>query len=527
MNDETAAWAVARMLAGLPAPEPMPEMKGAWADIYQAVSNPNGRGRMETFREAIGQYPNADEIERAILAVDPRKAPQGEPETKRFECEAPPLPLSSRVAAGLGDGAGRLLDDYVRYACQVSSLTPRIFHESAGLWLGSLLIARRLVLRLSHKDLYPNVMHLWVAPTTLYAKSTGLNVVRGVVRKVAKHLLLPSEMSPEEMVSELGGTQPAQLTMEALDDWQAGRNFAAQRGIVLDEASSLFVGMRKDYNIGLAEAFMRVYDCEEEYVRQTRGAGRTVIRKAYFTFLGATTPRALRRADTELLWFSGLWPRFVLVTADELPPWTMGSSQQVAEPAALLARLKALVDEYLPPSTFNEPATPLGMRLEDGLYDSFLAYFKATSRTLLEPPSPVPEELWGMYGRLAEQALKQAMILAAFDWEGAGTPNIEMRHWARGLQFAEKWRASAHRLMALFEHAATNELEDRIVDRLKAVEEGVSLRDLYRSLNKMRAEVETCLQGLEQDGVVRRVVDEPGKKGGRPSARFVLAAEPV
>ena len=526
MNDDMAAWAVARVLAGMPAPEPMPEMQGAWASLYQAVAKPNGRGRMDAFRTAIAELPDPDAVERAILGMDPRTPPGQRQEVKRFECDVPALPLSARMGEDQGQGAGRWLDEYVDYACKVSSLTPRIFHESAGIWLGSLAIARRLVLRLSHKDLYPNLMFLWVAPTTLYAKSTGLNVARGLVRKVAKHLLLPSEMSPEEMVSELSGAQPAQMTMEALEDWSEGRNYAAQRGIVLDEASSLFVGMRKDYNIGLAEALMRLYDCEHEYVRQTRSAGRVVIRKAYFTFLGATTPRALQRADMELLWFSGLWPRFALVTADELPPWVMGSPNQESEPMALLARYKKLVSGCLPPATYQEPAKAMAMHLGDGVYDAFLSYFKATSRTMLEPPSPVPQELWGVYGRLAEQAMKQAMILAALDWDGSGTPCIELAHWARGQGLAEKWRASTHRLSVLFEDAAGNELEDRIVERVKSAgRDGITLRNLYRSLNMRRPDVEQVLAGLEADGVVRRMAEDPGAKGGRPSARWMVVTE--
>jgi hypothetical protein len=526
MNDDMAAWAVARVLAGMPAPEPMPELNGAWASLYTAVAKPNGRGRMDAFREAISSYPNADAIERAILGMDPRTPPGEKLEVKRFECDVPALPLSARLPDDVGAGAGRWLDEYVDYACRVSSLTPRIFHESAAIWLGSLAIARRLVLRLSHKDLYPNLMFLWVAPTTLYAKSTGLNVARGLVRKVGKHLLLPSEMSPEEMVSELSGAQPAQMTMEALDDWSEGRNYAAQRGIVLDEASSLFVGMKKDYNIGLAEALMRLYDCEHEYVRQTRSAGRVVIRKAYFTFLGATTPRALQRADMELLWFSGLWPRFALVTADELPAWTMGSPNQESEPMGLLGRYKKLVAEQLPVGTYQEPAKALSMRLGEGVYDCFLSYFKATSRTMIEPPSPVREELWGVYGRLAEQAMKNAMIVAAFDWDGSGTPTVELGHWARGQAFAEKWRASTHRLSVLFEDAAGNELEDRIVERIKSAgRDGITLRNLYRSLNMRRPDVEQVLAGLETDCVVRRVVDEPTTRGGRPSARWTVVTE--
>ena len=521
MDDEMAAWAVARVLAGLPAPEPLPELEGAWQDLFQAVLKPGGGERLAAFRVAVAAYPNAEEIERAILAMDLRTppSPQERVQARVFAVEAPLLPVAAQVEAGLAEGVGRWLYEYVDYAMRVSPLTPRIFHESAGLWLGSLAIARRAVLRLSHKDLFPNLMFLWVAPTTLYAKSTGLNVARGLTRKVMKHLLLPSEMSPEEMVSEMAGAQPTQLALEAMDDWTAGRNYAGQRGIVLDEASSLFVGMKKDYNIGLAEALMRLYDCEPEYVRQTRSAGRTVIRKAYFTFLGATTPRALQRADLGLLWFSGLWPRFCLVTADELPTWQLGTGQ-VSEPASLLGRLKRLVEDDLPVSTYNEAAAPVGLRLGEGVWDRYVAYFRATSRTMLEPPSPVDDELFGVYGRLAEQALKQAMILAVLDWGGGKEPpTVGLGHWARGQELAERWRVSCHRLVALFEHVESNEMEDRVLVRLKEAPGGLTLRELYRAMNMRRAEVEGVLNGLVTDGVVEAFT--PATQGaGRPAIRY-------
>ena len=88
-------------------------------------------------------------------------------------------------------------------------MTPRIFLESGPLWVVGLAVARRCVLRLGFGEVFPNLYYLWVAPTTYYHKSTGLNAITDMVRDTVPHLLLPATTSPEMLVAKLAGERPA------------------------------------------------------------------------------------------------------------------------------------------------------------------------------------------------------------------------------------------------------------------------------------------------------------------------------
>ena len=65
------------------------------------------------------------------------------------------------------------------------------------------------VMRLGFGDIYPNPYYLWVAPTTYYQKSTGLNAITDIVRDTMPHLLLPATNSPEMLVAKLAGEKPS------------------------------------------------------------------------------------------------------------------------------------------------------------------------------------------------------------------------------------------------------------------------------------------------------------------------------
>ncbi len=156
----------------------------------------------------------------------------------------PDLPQAARLTPETEAQAaevGRWLDAYVSFACDVSPLTPPELHESAGLWLGSVAIARSVRLRLRHDDLFSNLLVLWICDTTIYAKTTGLNIAKRLARTVFPHLLAVSEFSPEALLDDFAGRQPLGLQDLPEEDrrlWTERRNFAAQRGIVLDEAAS-------------------------------------------------------------------------------------------------------------------------------------------------------------------------------------------------------------------------------------------------------------------------------------------------
>ncbi len=60
-------------------------------------------------------------------------------------------------------------------------MTPAAFHEAAGLFLISTVIARRLVYRTGTDGLYPNLFLIQIADPAEYKKTTGLRVARAVL----------------------------------------------------------------------------------------------------------------------------------------------------------------------------------------------------------------------------------------------------------------------------------------------------------------------------------------------------------
>lgn len=516
-NEVLGPWVVARLCAQLEVGEgELGGLNGRWGEIARGVAGrEEGEGAWGAFQRVIADAPDREGLMQAVIGCDPRRrpadveAPEG--------TVAPELPKGGRLseeALRAGEEVGGWLDVYTSYAEAVSPLTPPLFHVSAGLWLASLGVARRVVLRLSHKDLYPNLAVLWVAQTTRYAKSTGLDIARGLAMDLMRFLLLPGAMTPEEIYSELSGQQPTQLDPNDVEDWNRGRAFAGQRGVAQDEASSLFGGFKRDYNVGLVEQLCRLYDCTRYDARQTRALGRVVVREAYWSYLGATTPWHLKSADCESLWRTGLWPRFLLLTPEGRPPVRPPRRERADLPEGLVAGLQRLL-QALPEASFGKSTLPIGAGLGRGVFECYQSYWLATVGMLDGEGSTVDGRLWGTYGRLAEQALKVAMLLATLDWCGAGrisaegesggvgSPVVELGHWARAQLFVERSRVSAHRLPGLLEGDQDREDENRVLGKLKTLYPSwASARDVYHSLGMKPAVGKVVLQDLVEAGLV-------------------------
>lgn len=452
----------------------------------------------------------------------PERAP-GHRETPTSEF--PPLPqgVLPDLAGGISDRSW--IDQYVEYAEAVSPMTPRMFHVSAGLWLPSAAIARRLVLRMPFGDIYPNLFVCWIAPTTLYRKTTALDVAKGIARRVFPHLMAPQETTPEAMLSDMAGAEPANLekmSKTAKDQWEAGRRFAAQRGLIMDEMSGLLAGAGRDYNAGLVEAYLRFYDCDPEYCRSTRTQGRIVVRNAYLAFLGASTPTALApHLLAERLWSMGWWPRFALLTPEtERPAWHVPSHAEL--PRSLVDALRCLMDR-LPAGTWPDPPSPISVSLGDGTFDVWSEYDRAVSHELLT--EALDHRLWGSYGRLPVQALKVAICLAALDWGEHEGPVIEQHHMLRALEITESWRASAHRVLIMATQTDYHALGERIRRVLARAEpKGATRRDICRAMSdKKPDEIEDVLRQMVAAGEVEPHDCQPGPKGGRPTDKYRLA----
>ncbi|MFN2243240.1 MAG: DUF3987 domain-containing protein [Anaerolineae bacterium] len=537
------AWLVARLLAGAPVTDIEPgAFDEPWASLAQAAAEASSGGRLAAFEDALTKLTDrqASEVRarvgkagRAVLQGSPDSAPTRLPDATGPI--VPDLPQAARLTAETEAQAaevGRWLDAYVSFACDVSPLTPPELHQSAGLWLGSVAIARRVRLRLRHDDLYPNLLVLWICDTTIYAKTTGMNIAKRLARAVFPHLLAVSEFSPEALLDDFAGRQPLGLQDLPEEDrslWTERRNFAAQRGIVLDEAASLFSSFKRDYNAGLPYYLLRLSDCDPEVEKLTRGSGKVVAHNTYLSFLGSTTAASLMRTDLDFLWGSGLWPRFALLTPSELPPWRSPKPGHCDPPQALTRTLRRLAEEKLPKPVYPAAPQAYDVQLGDGVHDAWRAYARAMIRDILTSPEAPDKRLWGVYGRLPSQAFKIAVILATLDWaegDGAPVPIVSLAHWARGQSIAEGWRASAHRLL----HSLSNRRvveehnkEDRILQMILAAGPGgITARSIYRTLGLRRAEFDLAVAGLVRDGLIREVEIKPARG---PSACGYVSTE--
>jgi hypothetical protein len=422
---------------------------------------------------------------------------------------------------------GTWLEAYCDYAARVSPMTPRAFHESAGLWLISTAIARRLCMRMPFATIYPNVWALWLAPTTLYRKSTAMDVAKGIARRAFSHLLTSQEMSAEGFMSDMAGYEPAnleKLTQQQKERWQKGRDYAAQKGLIIDEASGLLAGAGRDYNAGLIEALLRFYDCDEDYTRTTRGQGLVIIRNASLALLGASTPAAMAsHLTSDRLWSMGWWPRFGIVTpGDERPDWQ--EPLKADEPTRLVHELQHLY-ERLPASQWIQPAGALFVDIDGEALHNWTAFNKWASYDSLT--DELDHRLFGTYGRLPTQVIKVSTLLAAMDWpDGDERPYIEAGHLARARLIVDQWRLGAHQALVV----ATRTEDDVTIARVRRTiaklgSKGGTMRDLSKLLKDMKpGALLAAVEQLIRLGEVEK--ESKGREGaGRPTEIIRVVTE--
>ncbi len=506
-----------RMIRGEPVP---PESDARLGPRAQALAGrlraANGTASLDTLDLALREWPDGDAVRLALLADQPFETT---PELPR----CPSLPDSVRLDPARGDGAGSWVDRYTRYGRAISPMTPNLFHEGAAIWLGAVTVARRLVLPMSFAPVYPNLFVAWVAPSTLFRKSTGMDLARRTAWSAIRHLLTPQDTTPEALVSDLAGREPSHFEDIAAvhqELWRRRRDFAAQRGLMLDEFSGLLASAGRDYNAGLLELYMRAFDCTEHFERITRGQGLVVVRDAYLSLLGASTPAALGpHLSAPQLWANGWWPRFALLCPpDERPAWHVPTADPgVGLPFDLTDALHRL-DERLPRPSWPETPPALPVRLDQGAFELWQPYSKALTYDLLG--DGLDDRLHAAYGRLPTQALKIATILAALDWpDRESVPRIMEPHMMRAMTIAEDWRASFHRLLELTVQTVEGVRRGRLIRLVaRAGLAGLSLRDIWRGMRDVDVDELQKLADQAVDlGELDRASNPVGTKGGRPS----------
>jgi hypothetical protein len=451
---------------------------------------------------------NADQaLQSAVLAVDPAKPPQKQAAVV-YVPELPPAARLKDAQRKAAEGACKWLDTFTAWAVKRSPLTPPAFLEAGAIWLLGLSIARRAYIQLEHERIFPHLYMLWVATTTRYAKSTGLNCIEHVANLCFPHMLMPHESTPEALVMNLSGRLPdnhAELKPFIRELLQEGSLYAGQRGLLIDEASSLLGAQKKDYMQGLMELLLKAYDAPNLQMRSTKSAGMVVMRNLGLSLLGATTPAAMSRYVGVESWETGQMARYALLFPDSLLPYPEGTGDHYNPPLDVtspLMHLHKLLPEPKDELLVDDLSEPLGVLAEADAIKAYRAYARGLHELV---NGELDERLRGNYGRLATIAMKVALSLAMLDWsqQAAGNhPRILAIHWYRAQLITESWRASLHRLLQALNETKDTRFIDRIAVLLRYSPSGLTIRDMARSTGIPVRDIHGSLEVLIDSGEV-------------------------
>lgn len=339
-QQQTARSAFQAMLSGQAPNGATPEALGDWWLVYAQLCAAYETGGTPAVRQVWGALARANHQLTALLATEERSRGSALPVL------CPPLPPAARAVYAHIAPCGQWLDDYIAFASQAAPMTPRSFHEAAGLVAVSIAVARRLVVRMSMFHFYPNLFILWIGAPGMYHKSTGFGILLELITAAGlrKHLL-PKRITPEALLREMSAYLPddfATRSPAAQAAFLTGRAVAAQRAWLIAEASFLFASMKRNDNAPLSDLLLEMWDCPDELGDQTISRGQQHVRQIYLTLFGATTPKNMEpHLQHAAFWLGGLWSRFALITAAERSAWAF-FPERLSLPGPLVERLRGM-----------------------------------------------------------------------------------------------------------------------------------------------------------------------------------------
>ncbi len=443
---------------------------------------------------------------------EPGAAPSSlAPEAEEAEEEEgmPPLPEDLSFPPEVSAGVWPTLDAYVAYSRQASPEAYEDFHVLVGLWVFSTVAARRIYLPLQHKRVYPTLLLVLVARPSLFAKTTTAQAGRALLQAAGLDwLLLPDRITPQKLLSDLALTTVPpgydELPPEQQARLQHRLAMPGQRGWYLDEFGK-FVRAALQPRSTMAdfiELLLVLESCPPYFEHATLLRGGEVIERPSLAVLGSMTPASLRlvaQPGAEL-WHDGFLARFAFAVAPlrevQQQTFTPGEAEP---PRALLERLRSwherlgLPELRLEPQEGGTGGGPNRYRLQRGplperacqiSQEAYVGYdrYRRALRTLLAS-SPL-EDLDGAYGRLPELALKLALLNASLEQQDRREPaRIELAHWAKAQELAERFRLHLHRLHAQMRATSSEEsIEDHLARFLQRLPPGeaVTIRDIQR-----------------------------------------------
>lgn len=493
--------------------------------ILKNIDSDEGYNRLNWFITS-----DADLLQ-TVMKQDPTATPPARieftPQLLNDLAYVPELPKDAQLsddALKQAESMGAWYKRTSEWASAQSPLTPTHFMQSATIWTLGLAIARRVRINL-HESIYPHLYLLLVAESSRFAKSTGLNVFFRLVMETFDYMLIPGSATTEAMIELLSGQRPKNY--DSLPDHiqqqiKEGRKFAGQRGILMDEYSSILSAHKKDYMAGFVELLLRLYDARTREQHYTRSGGLVTIEKPAISIMGATTPSAMARAISHESWSNGEMARYLIYHQEELAEYNdeFGALTVPDDIKVPLLKLHKQLP-YPEDSEFIDPPAPMDALISPEAMQAYRAYTKALRWDLQDNAG---EQLQSNYARMPIQTMKIALALASMDWvehhSEFASVKIELGHWALAQQMTERSRNNLHQLAMKLNESSDNRHQNKIIELLSQYKGGLTVRDMCRRTSSLSRDIRSALEILMDAGQVEEQGHVP--KTGRPTTFYRL-----
>jgi hypothetical protein len=515
-----AAQVIRKLIDGQGVESYLSDLEDSWKEIGRNISACpiSATLRAQAFEASITSLPNADEIRKLVFAAD-IKADLNQSQDLFDQVSLPALPKSCQISEKDGMGACTWLDDYILHSKLWSPRGFEWFHESCGLWLLSVIAARRILVHMGKPRFTPLYIAM-TARTSSFSKSTTAGIAISTLQRAGlDHLLMPDNSTPQKFLMEMKSVLPDDYAdMEEITKAHTLNKlaFAGQRGWYFEEfGQGIAAMMRRDGPMTDFRGLLRRFDdTPNRYESGTIGRGNDVVERPYLALLVSMTPADLapfaQRGSS--LWGDGFLARFALIT----PP--NGARRRGRFPKGeriIPANIFVPLQEWhkrlgIPPvELIDEKGTgkdgkaisavrakahtgePIILDLSEEVFEAFYAYDDG----LNEVCSKIAvEDLDGNYARFSEKALRLATIFASIN----NSTRVEWVHWARAQAVTERWRAGVH-----FLHQQINsplpsqmlETEERILRVLRRLK-GASVREIRQQTRLPAREINQILDEL-------------------------------
>lgn len=170
-------------------------------------------------------------------------------------------------------------------------------------------LGRNIWLDLGIFKVYPNLYTVLVASSGRHRKSTAIDQITRLVRRIEpRPNIIGQKITPEALIQAMkSNTNPAMVMSDRCE------------GVVVADEFATFLN-KQTYEAGMPSLLIQFYDCKDEFEYRTKTQGTDTVKNSCLNLLAGTTVEWLRVGIPEDAIGGGLTSRMLFIWPDEIKP---------------------------------------------------------------------------------------------------------------------------------------------------------------------------------------------------------------